>query len=86
MYTRLKKHISITTCLLFIMIGCTIKHQEGSNRLDTNEVGEFHSSSTHGVGLNTSDEKNPKKTGDAANLEKEGLEQHNFGENRAIQL
>ena len=84
MLTKLKKHISITTCLLFIVIGCAIKHQEGSNRLDTNEVGEPHSSSTHDVGLDTSDEKNPKKACDAADLEKEGLEQHNFGENRAI--
>ena len=86
MLTKLKKHISITTCMLFIVIGCAMKHQERSNRLDTNEGREPHSFLTHGVGLDTSHEKNPKKTGNTKGLEKVGREQHHFGENGAINV
>ena len=46
------KYLSITTGLLFIVIGCATKYQ-GSNGLDTNEAGELRNSSTHDVGLDT---------------------------------
>ena len=83
MSARLNEYLSITTCLFFIVIGCAIQHQ-GSNRLDTNEESKSDNSSTYDVGLDTSNEKNPKKTGNTKGLQKTGWEQHHFGENGAI--
>ena len=83
MSTGFKKYLSITTCLFFIVIGCAIQHQS-SNRLDTNEESKSDNSSTYDVGLDTSNEKNPKKTGNTKDFEKDGLGQHNFGENGVI--
>ena len=80
MSTKLKKYLSITTCLFFTVIGCAIKHQ-GSNRLDKNEEGKFHNSSTSDVDLDPSGDENLKQTGNTEGLEKDGLKQHNFGEN-----
>ena len=82
MSTGLKKYLSITTCLFFIVIGCAIKHQ-GSDRLGTNDKGEPHNSSTYDVGSDTFDDENLKKTGNTKGLEKDGSEQYNFGENGA---
>ncbi len=77
------KYLSITTCLLFIVIGCATKYQ-GSNGLDTNEAGELQSSSTHDAGLDASKDENQKDVGNTTDPEEAGLEQHNFGENGAI--
>ena len=82
MSTNLKKYLSITTCLLFIVIGCAIKHQD-SNRVDTYETGEPQKSPTHDVGLNTSDDGNLTEAGNTTDPEKDGSEHHNFDENGA---
>ena len=82
MSTKLKEYLSITTCLFFLVIGCAINHQD-SNRLGTNEEGKPYNSSTHDVGSDTFDDDNLKKTSNTENLEKDGLKQHNFGENGA---
>ena len=83
MYTRFKKHLSITTCLFFIVIGCAVKYH-GTKGLDTDEVGEPHSSSTADVGLDASDDENLRKPGNTKDLEEDRLEQHNFGESGEI--
>ena len=86
MSTGLNKYLSITICLFFfIVIGCTTKHQ-GYDRLDTNEKGEPHSSSTYEAGLDTFDDENLKKTGNTKGLQKAGWEQHHFGENGAMHV
>ena len=77
------KYLSITTGLLFIVIGCATKYQ-GSNGLDTNEAGELRNSSTHDVGLDTFEDENQKEAGNTTDPEEAGLAQHNFGENGAI--
>ncbi len=83
MSTRLNKYLSITTCLLFIVIGCAIKHR-GSDRLDINEESEPHNPLTYDVGLDTLDDEHLKKTGNTKAPEKDTLEQHNSGEDGAI--
>ena len=83
MFIRFKKHISMTTCVLFLVIGCAIKHEE-SHRLDTGEKGTPHNSSTHDISVDTADDENLPKTDNAKDLEKDGLEQHSSGENGAI--
>ena len=82
MFTGLKKYLSITTCLFFIVVGCAIKHQ-GSDRLGTNDAGEPHNSSASDVGSDTFDDETLKKIGKTEGLEKDGSEQYNLGENRA---
>ena len=69
----------------FIVIGCTTKHQ-GYDRLDTNEKGEPHSSSTYDANLDTFDDENLKKTGNTKGLQKAGWEQDHLGVNGAINV
>ena len=67
MSTGLKKYLSITTCLFFIVIGCAIKHQS-SNRLDTDEESKSDSSTTYDVGLDTSEDEDLKTTRNPTDL------------------
>ena len=86
MYTRLKKHISITIGLFFIVISCAITHQ-GPNHLAANEGGGHQQKPlSHDVSLAVPSTKNLKhlENSNTKGFEQEELSQHNFGENGAV--
>ena len=86
MYTRIKKHINVTTYLFFILISCAITHQ-GPNRLAANEEGEHRQKSlSYNVWLAVSDDDILKhlENGNTKGFRQEKLWQYNFGKNGVI--
>ena len=86
MYARLKKHISMTTCLFFIAINCAIAYQ-GSNRLNASEESGYqHKPAAYDVWWNAPDDENLKshEIGNTKDFEQDEVEQYNSGENGAI--
>ena len=86
MYARLKKHISVTTCLLFILISCAITHQLPNRLVANAEGGQQQKSLAYDVWLAVANDDNVKNLdhGDTKDFRQEKLWRYNFGENRAI--
>ena len=81
MSTRLRKRLSITTCLFFVVMICAITYR-GSARLSADVKGGQPIASSYDAGLDTSSHENSKHLdGITESLALEELWQYNFGEN-----